>query len=155
MPKFNPRTLKQNSAIWSLANKRGLSNEELQNKAYEVTKRTKHLSKLSFDEANKLIKELGGRPFPSFTRSRRPKVGTPQPVTEEHLRKMESLWFAKSHRTAVGLRTLCNRMLKDADGNPLDRPTTAHECNKVIEAIKAMNKRDNIFQFNKPTKEAV
>ena len=156
MPRFNPKTTKQNAAIFGLGSKRGLAHDDLRDLCSDVTKgRTDQISKISFEEANEMIHQLGGRPFPAFAGSRRTqnyhrqKAGIESIVTKQHLAKMEKEWFAKPTRTAVGLREFCNRMLKDANGNPLDKPRTTKECNKVIEGIKAMNRRDNIFQFPK------
>lgn len=167
MSKFEPRTTGQVRRMFGLGKPLGCGLEELQELAFDVTKgRTSHLSELSFDEANGIIKRLGGQPFRSVSSQSRRTVnyhrqqaGVDQLVTTEHIKKMESLWFKKPERTAEGLTTLCMRILvvrDPATGEVMrrqEKPRTTKECNKVIEAIKSMNKRDNVFSIGSQKKE--
>lgn len=136
MPKF--RDLQQNKVLWGLFNAWGFDREAIDEMAEDVTGgRTKHTSKLYFNEANEVIKRLQGSPT-SPTRTYR-KAGE---VTSTHIDFMRRIWREVEGRTDEGLKSLCRRMLKDENGNPLDKPITSTQCNKVVEAIKAMNKRE-------------
>ena len=143
MPK-KMKTTGQLKRIFGLAKPVNCSKEDLEELAFDVTDgRTDRLSKLYFDEANKMIERLGGKAFhkKSFSPSRRTvnhrkqKAGIKTIVSNQHLSKMQSEWFKKKHRTQHGLEVMCQRIIKK------DKPRTAQECNKVIEAIKSMNKR--------------
>lgn len=150
MPKFKPRTLGQNSAIHGLLGSWGINAEEKAAMVADITKgRTESTKDMSFDEANVMIDRLGGQPFSAnvaklsrrSVNHYRQQANVPQIVTPEHLGKLNREWFKKPGRTEQGLKQLCQRILKDAQGNPLDRPRTTDECSKVIEAVKSMNKR--------------
>ena len=156
MPKFTPRTLKQNNAIHGLLGSWGINADEKAAMVSEITKgRTESTKEMSFDEANVMIDRLGGQPFSAnvaklsrrSVNHYRQQADVPQIVTQEHLGKLHREWFKKPGRTEEGLKKLCLGMLKDKQGNPLEKPRTTTECNKVIEAVKSMNKR-------KPKKEA-
>jgi hypothetical protein len=72
MPKFQPRTIKQNNAIFGLAAKHGVDHESLRDLAAEVSDgRVDRMGQLSFDEANKIIHRLGGEPFSGNGQPRR------------------------------------------------------------------------------------
>lgn len=150
-----PKTLQQNRAIFGLGQKRGCAHEDLRELAFDVTNgRTDSIKELNFDEANGMILRLGGRVFtPQFGSKRteqhhRQRAGISQIATAKHLKLMKDL-AAKRNMTEDGLERLCRRMLDKP------APRTTSDTNKIIEAIKAMNKRDATFgAFNKDKKEA-
>jgi hypothetical protein len=85
MPTIQPKSLKQNKALFGLATKRGLSHDDLRDLAAEVSGgRVDHVSLVSFEEANEMIHRLGGDPFDSSrtprrtVNYRRQQAGVPQ-----------------------------------------------------------------------------
>lgn len=157
--KFIPRTKAQNSALHSLLSKHGFDADSKAEMVYFYTdRRTEHSSEMSFDEANRMIHKLGGQPFTAAPehngKSRRAvnyqnqKAGVKTIVSPTHIDLMNRLWRLREGRTPEGLIALSQKIIKK------DRPATSTECNKVIEAIKSMNRRDNALTFTKPqTKE--
>lgn len=127
-----------------LAAQRGMGRDGLHQLAAEVTGgRTESTSQLSFDEANDVIERLGGEPLPASAplsqrsqQLRRQKAGVKQIVSAAQLDLMLTLWRVRPGRTAEGLKTLCRRVNRG-----IDSPRTTEECNRLIEAIKSMNKR--------------
>lgn len=147
--KFKQRTKAQNTMIHAIAGKLGLPKEDIAELAFDISgNRTEHTSELSVDEAAKLINRLQMWANPQAVKSpsrrtiqyRRQQAGIKQAVTPEHIDKMRRLWFAKPGRTESGLESLTLRQIK------LEKPRTTKECNSVIEAIKAMNLREGIFE---------
>lgn len=118
------------------------THEYLADLAHGVTLgRTSSLKEITFEEANDMIEALGGVKFSLFKSRRtenyhRQQAGIKTIVTAAHLEKMTELWFAYPHRTEAGLIAICQRTIK------VDHPRTAEECNKIVEAIKSMNKRE-------------
>lgn len=145
---FTPRTTDQNSRIHGLAHQNGIDRDTLHDHAADITGgRTSKTSELSFDEANELIRRLGGEPLPAnaalSVRSQqkaRQKSGVKQIVSQGQLKKIGDLWFSRQGRTPAGLTSIMRSVIKH------DEPRTTTEANKIIEAIKSMNKR--------PVKEA-
>lgn len=141
MPKV--KTHAQLARIFGLAKRLDLEKADLENLAWELTDgRTERLSSISFDEANKMIVRLGGDPLTSSVadrtlRHRRQKAGVVQIASAKQLQFMHDLAAGRGI-TDDGLQRLCYRMI--------DRPRvrTTNEASKVIEAIKAMNRRDEI-----------
>jgi benzoyl-CoA reductase/2-hydroxyglutaryl-CoA dehydratase subunit BcrC/BadD/HgdB len=135
--KYQPKTVQQLRAIFGLGHKVNAGKEELEEMA------GKRLSLLSFDEANELIKRLGGDPITTSgsreprrtVNYRRQQVGVKQIAQHNHLKLLRDLADGRN-MSEEGLQNLCRRMI----GHP--RPITTSETNKVIEAIKAMNARD-------------
>ncbi|HEV7700312.1 MAG TPA: hypothetical protein VGO43_08805 [Pyrinomonadaceae bacterium] len=144
MSNFIPRTLDQNKRIHGLAGQNGVDRDTLHAHACEISnKRTSRTSELSFDEANVLIKRLGGEPLPASsglsTRSQqraRQKAGVKQLRTKAQEKMILDLWANDPVRTMSGLETLSKRILKGKS-----QPSTTDEANKLIEAIKSMNRR--------------
>lgn len=143
MPKLT-KTSAQNRAIFGLGAKLGCSHEDLRKLAYDVTnERTDSIKALTFDEANGMIRRLGGRAFdqPNQFTSRRTenyhkqKAGIKTIVTVRQKGLIERL-IRQRNITADGERALCRRIIK------CDEPRTTSEANKIIEALKAMNARD-------------
>lgn len=143
MPKIQPKTNSQLGRIFGLAKKLGLDEDTVRGAAVVVSRgRVDRLSLLSFDEANALIVRLGGDPFSSSRTPRRTvnyhrqQAGVQQIAQADHLALMDELAAGRGIGTE-GLERLCRRMLK---GN--SRPRTTAETNKIVEALKAMAKRD-------------
>lgn len=142
MPKFQPKTSSQIRAIFGLGRTLKMTDEDLKELAFDVTKeRVDRLSQLSFDEANGMISRLGGDPFTKSYQPRRTlnyqrqQAGVKQIAQPQHLKLMNDLAEGRGI-TEDGLKNLCRRMLGHY------RPITTDETNKVIEALKAMNARD-------------
>lgn len=152
MPKFYPRTLKQNNALHKLLDQRGFAQEDKADMVFDFTKgRTEHSSEMSFDECNAMITHLGGQAFPKSgttprrtTNYRRQQAGIEQIASPTHKDLMRNLWRKKDDRTDEGLESLSARVNKG-----LRIPRTTKEVNRVIEAIKAMNRRDRTFDLGK------
>lgn len=107
------------------------------------------ISDLTFDEANAVIKSLGGDPFRAYGNSKRnenykkQQAGIKTIETDAHLRKIEDL-AGKLDWDADRLRGFCQRQIKR------DTPTTTEEGNKVLEGLKAMvNRKNNVVSFPK------
>lgn len=145
MPKFQPKTTKQLRAIFALAKPLNCAKEDLEELAADVSGgRVDRLSMLSFAEANEIIRRLGGEPFNGSGTPRRTvnyqrqQAGVQQIAQPDHLQMMRDLAAGRGWTEAT-LNGFCRRMLK---GNSL--PRTTAETNKIIEALKAMNKRDRV-----------
>jgi hypothetical protein len=140
MSQPKPKTHGQLQRIFGLAKPLNCGKQDLEELAYEISEgRVERLSLLSFDEANAMIGRLGGEPFGELARRtvnhRRQKAGIPQIATRRHLKLLYDL----ADRRGIsedGLGRLCRRMIQKT------KPRTSAEANKIIEAIKAMNKRD-------------
>ena len=145
MQKFQPKTKEQMARIFGLAKKHDLDFDDEARSFYaaEVSKsRVTHLSQLSFDEANALIKQLGGDPFRSATPRRtqnyhRQQAGVPQIAQRDHLKLMRDLADSRN-MSESGLESLGQRILHHWP------PRTTKETNKIVEALKAMNARDRV-----------
>lgn len=147
--KSQPKLAAQIRRLFGLAKDKaalaGMETKEyLEEMLGQITRgRTTSLSSMTFDEANVFIERLGGQPMtrkfvPRRTRNyRNQQAGIRTIATAAHLQKMEDLWFAFSHRTPNGLTQICLNTIKQ------ERPRTADECNKIVEAVKSMNKREN------------
>ena len=142
MPKFQPRSIKQNNAIFGLASKHGVDHESLRDLAAEVSDgRVDRLSMLSFEEANRMIHRLGGDPFAGNGSPRRTvnyqrqQAGVQQIAQPAQLSLMRDLAAGRGW-SDESLEKFCLRVIK------YPRPRTTAETNKIIEALKAMNKRD-------------
>ena len=140
-----PKTTDQLRAIFGLGKKLGMEKEDLEQLAHDQTGgQVERLSALSFDQANAMIRHLGGDPFPApgvtpirTANHRRQKAGVKQIETRKHLDMIDELAKLRN-MTPEGLEKLCRRMIKKP------RPATTQEGNKIVEALKAMNKRDGI-----------
>lgn len=139
-----PKTNQQTKAIFKLAKKRGIEMDDDTRADFAVTVskgRTDRISLLTFDEANDLIRHLGGEPVLSSATPRRTvnyhrqQAGVQQIAQKEHLDLMYRL-ADRRNMTIAGLTSLANKIIKHFP------PRTTTETNKVIEAIKAMNRRD-------------
>lgn len=144
--KNQPKTTVQIKAIFGLAKSRGVEMDDETKSDLALaasTGRTDRLSFLSFDEANVLIKNLGGDPVPASgviprrtLNHKKQEAGVVTMASWSHLNKMDELAF-KRGMSPEQLQRLCMRTIKSK------RPRTAQACNAVIEALKSMIQRDN------------
>jgi hypothetical protein len=127
--------------IFGLARKNGLSDELLHETVLSVTKRTDHISLLTSREADLVIAHLKGKdykPTPRRTvQHRRNRAGIKQVAQPAHLDLMHSLARQRG-MSNEGLERLSTRVCKCYP------PRTTSDTNKVIEAIKAMNRREHV-----------
>lgn len=150
MPKL--KSNRQIKRIFGLGHKWGFGKEELEACAEDVTNgRTYRLSQLTFDEANAMIVRLGGIPLSSTGTSKRNEnyrkqsAGIKTIETEAHLHKIYELGGLRQ-MNEDGLRSLATRMKLPWP------PSTTEQGNKIVEALKAMNRRDGLLKF-RPKKE--
>lgn len=146
------RTSKQNRIIHSLVNRWNFTGDDKAEMVFGITEgRTCSTKEMTFDEANVMIKRLDGRPVveqPLKDKSRRTvqyhrqKQGVEQIITPTMKDFIHSLQRGRN-MSDDGLKSLCRRMLKK------DFPQTNKEANKIVEAIKAMNRRDRTFNLVK------
>lgn len=151
MRKEKPKTNAQLRRIFGLAKPqaelRGMkADEQIEETIFCNIERNPRISDLTWDEANAVIKALGGDPFPAYGNSRRnvnykkQQAGIKTIETDAHLQLIEEL-AAKLGWDEARLRGFCQRQIKR------DSPTTTEEGNKVVEGLKAMAKRDGVIQF--------
>lgn len=149
MPHISPKTTEQLRAIFGLGKKVNCGKEDLEELAYQMfDAKVERLSQLSFEQANAMIHRLGGEPFsdqsssPPLSRRtvnyHRQKAGVKQIETGRHLNLIKELARLRS-MTPEGLEKLCLRMIKKP------APVTTSEGNKIVEALKAMNRRDGLY----------
>lgn len=136
------KTFAQQKRIFGLCKRLGLDDDTRRGAVAVVTTgRTDSVGQLTFDEANALIVHLGGDPLDSRTVPRRTRsyhrqqAGIKQIAQPAHLRLMRDLAAGRGI-TEEGLRRMGERMLKHWP------PHTTAETNKIIEALKSMNRRD-------------
>lgn len=136
-----PKTNRQNRAIFKLKEQRGLTHDQLRELcAEESDGQICFVHDLDFETANRVIHRLGGTPFAAAGQSRRSvqrrrqKAGVRQLATKPHLKLMRDL-AAKRGITSNGLKAICQQTIKN------DAPATTAETNKIIEALKSINKR--------------
>lgn len=139
------KTNAQIKCIFGLAKKRGVELDDDTKAGMAATAsagRVGRLSLLSFDEANVVIKNLGGDPIRSGGNTPRRTLNHHKQMTgvttlasPAALAQMERLAEGRGI-SADGLARMCNKTIKKP------YPRTAQECSKIIEALKAMNARD-------------
>lgn len=140
---MKPKTTDQLRAIFGLGKKLNCEKADLEEMAADITSgRVERLSLLSFDEANAMIIRLGGEAFPvsanvpvRTANYRKQKAGIKTIETPRHLNLIDELARLRN-MSPEGLERLCLRMIKKP------RPVTTSEGNKIVEALKAMNRRD-------------
>lgn len=146
MQPFVGKTNEQLRAIFGLAKANNVPFDEDERcgaAAVVSCGRVGRISLLSFDEANTLIVNLGGDAFPApghvakrTENYRKQKANVKTLVTQRQLKMMKDL-ADKRNMSQIGLASLCMRIIKRS------APQTTAQCNKVIEALKSMNARDN------------
>jgi hypothetical protein len=142
MPKFQPKTKAQIKAMFGLGRPLGCGKPDLEALAIDVSGgRVERLSQLSFSEANAIISRLGGNPFSGngaprrTTNYQRQQAGVSQIAQPAQLQLLRDLAAGRNWSDET-LEKFCLRVIK------YPRPRTTDETNKIIEALKAMNKRD-------------
>lgn len=147
---LTPKTTDQLRAIFGLGRKLNCEKADLEEMAFDLTNgRVERLSLLSFDEANAMIVRLGGEPFlrsaVNVSRRtenyRRQKAGVKRVESRRHLDLIDELARLRNMSPA-GLERLCLRVIKKS------RPATTAEGNKIVEALKAMNRRDAVSRHS-------
>jgi len=133
------KTLGQTRAIFGLAKNRGLSDDELRAVVEEETG-SRSISQLTRHDAEKVIHRLGGNSVtPRRTvQHRRQRAGVPQIASASHLDLMRSL---ASHR-GLSDEQLEQLSVRQCGHYP---PRTTVATNKVVEALRAMNRRDGLW----------
>lgn len=129
-----PKTTGQLRTIFAVGKERGLDHDSLREMAGGS------LRELSYSEAEKLIQRLKGQSFvPLRTlQHRRAKAGVKVMVQQTQLDLIAQL-AAQRQWTNYTLTAFCLKVCKRG------RPATTNEANKIIEALKAMNRRDDLW----------
>ncbi len=137
--KRGAKSLAQTRCIFGLAKRRSLSDDELRSVVEEVTGQ-RHISALSRHDADTVIIRLGGQPLTPrrTTQHHRKLAGVPAIASHAHLDLMHSL-ARRRNMSEEGLAELSQRVIKHCP------PRTTAETNKVIEALKAMNRRETVW----------
>lgn len=135
-----PKTTPQVRAIFGESRKCGLDGEQLRDTVESVTGRTRSISELTHAEAEKVIEKLKGKSFvPRRTlQYRRAKKGIKQVVQEAQLTLIADL-ATQRRWSAETLVKFCKRQ---CGHHPL---RTTEDANKVIEALKSMNRREGLW----------
>lgn len=144
-----PKTTGQVRAIFGEARKCGLDNEALHElvasvllngQPSSVAGREASIAQLSYSEAERVIERLKGRAFlPRRTlQYRRAKQGIKQVVQEAQLALIAQL-ATQRNWPAETLVRFCKRQ---CGHHPL---RTTEDANKVIEALKSMNRREGLW----------
>jgi hypothetical protein len=136
---LQPKTQPQVRAIYGLARKRGLDNEELHALVKDATHKTS-IANLNVTEADVVITKLGGEPLAArrTVQHRRQKAGVQQVVQQGQLELIAAL-ASQRHWPAQALIDFCKRQ---CGHHPL---RTTKDANKVIEALKSMNRREGLW----------
>jgi Protein of unknown function (DUF1018) len=135
-----PKSPTQLRAIFAEGRKQGLGHEELREVAESVTNRTRSLSELTHAEAESMLRRLKGSGFvPLRTlQHRRKQQGVEQIVRPGQIKLIAKLASQRAW-SKDALVHFCDRQC----GFP--RPRTTTHANKVIEALKSMNRRDELW----------
>lgn len=111
------------------------------------------LSELTFDEANAMIVRLGGTAFSKYGQSRRTEnyrkqqAGIKSIETDNHLNFIDELARLRN-MSPEGLAKLASRMHVPWP------PRTTEQGNKIVEALKAMNKRDGLSANSRDSQDS-
>lgn len=127
-------------AIFGEARRCGLDDETLREVVADVTKGSISLSSLTFAQAEAVIQRLKGKSFvPLRTlQHRRQQAGVKQVVQEGQLKLIAELASQRNWQPEA-LISFCKRQ---CGHHPL---RTTEDANKVIEALKSMNKREGLW----------
>jgi Bacteriophage Mu, GemA protein len=145
-PNSKPKTAAQLRAIYAEGRRRGLDNDALHVlvigslSPQSSALKSGSLKDLSYTEAQRAIQRLKGRDFvPLRTlQYRRQRAGVQQLITSEHEEKIAAL-ATQRNWSAERLVNFCKRQ---CGHYPL---RTTQDANKVIEGLKAMNQRDDLW----------
>lgn len=136
------RTKLQNSIIHASKNNAKISNDNYRALVFRISAgRTESSADLTVKEANELIEALGGTAPGKALNKPRHKAGNnvtnlPSEAQTSHLKSLAvQRWGAENYATAFS--ALCQHTISKP------KPLTAAHAKTMIEAIKAMNKRDS------------
>lgn len=139
---LQPKSTKQVRAIYGIARRRGLDEELLHDAVFSVTQRTRSIAKLTSSEADQVIAHLQGNSYKETPRRtvqyRRRRAGVNQVVQPGQLRLIADL-ASQRKWNAESLVEFCKRQCGHF---PL---RTTSDANKVIEPLKAMNRREGLW----------
>lgn len=139
MPK-KKRTNLQNKIIHQLVGKWDFTRDDKAEMVFDITNgRTASTKEMYFDEANEMIHRLQGQPVTESRRTvnhRNQKAGVESIATATHRDFMNQLVRGRNI-TKEGLEKLSARV-----NSGVKNPRTSKEVNRIIEAIKQMNRRD-------------
>lgn len=138
-----PKSAGQVRAIFGLAREVGHGHEDIHDVIAVLTRQAKHsIRDLTFAEANAVIEHYNGRAFTPVPRRtvqyRRAKQGIKQIVSPAQLKLIADL-ASQRNWTVDSIEKLCKRMHV-----PFPLRTTEN-ANKIIEALKKMNKREGLW----------
>ena len=138
---FQPKSTGQVRHIFGLAREVGLDDDLLHDTVESVTQRTRSITALSSKEADLVISHLKSKAEKQTPRRtvqyRRKRAGVNQVAQPAHLELMRSLARTRN-MSDEGLEQLSNRIIKHYP------PRTTSETNKVVEALKSMNRRERV-----------
>ena len=134
------KSANQVRAIFAEGHKRGLDDEGIRDVVESSTRRTRSVRELTHAEAEAVIKQIKGREFiPLRTlQYRRQKQGIKQVVTQAELNLIAQLASQRDWPA----ETLVKFCVRQCGHHPL---RTTDDANKVIEGLKAMNRRDGLW----------
>lgn len=140
---LQPKTPAQVRAIFGLAKRARHDDHDRHAVIADVTRgRTDSTKELTFDEANAVISHYGGRTFKPASRRtvlhHRQHAGVFQVVQQGQLEYIAKL-ASQRHWSAQTLIVFCKRQ---CGHHPL---RTTKDANKVIEALKNMNRREGLW----------
>lgn len=129
------KSTQQVRCIFGLAKQKGLDSDELHALVEEVTGQSS-IRALSFAQADSVIERLGGEAFASrrTVQHRRQRAGVRQIAQASHLQLMYDL----ARRRSMGDEGLASMAARMHVPFP---PRTTADTNKLVEALKAMNRR--------------
>lgn len=133
-----PKSTQQVRKIFGLSRSIGMGDELLRDTVESVIKRTRHISELTKSEADQVIDHLLSRSGQTPRRTvhyRRAKAGVEQVVQQGQLNLIAEL-ASQRNWSAEALKNFC---IRQCGHFPL---RTTKDANKVIEALKKMNRRD-------------
>lgn len=154
MRKSQPKTNAQVRRIFGLANDHAKLAGYNDTREFLADAGYPSVSSVTFDEANNLIKALGGDPFSGRGKSirmqnyRKQVAGVKTIETDAQLKLIGEL-AAMRGWSDESLQKFCQRVIKK------DAPVTTEEGNKIVEGLKAMNRRDKLLAFKPKAKPAV
>jgi Protein of unknown function (DUF1018) len=134
-----PKTRAQLRRIYGLAKDCGLDNEELHALVFDATNKSS-IAALNVTQADVVIARLGGEPLAArrTIQQRRKNAGIVAVVSPAQIQLIADL-ASQRHWSAETLQEFCRRQTGHF---PL---RTTKDANKVIEALKSMNRREGLW----------
>lgn len=127
-------------AIFAEGKKRGLDHDRLRDMAESITRRTRSLKELTKPEAESMLRTLKGNRFTPLRtlQHRRQREHIDQVVQPAQLKLIAELATQRGWSAETTLK-FCERQCGHK------RPLTTKQANSVIEALKAMNRREGLW----------